>query len=98
MKKIVLVAAMALGSLTAFAAVPATANNDVKVVVMQDDYKEIAVTELPTAIQDALKADYPGATITKAFVNEEKTYKLEVAMGDQTGNLYANESGEWIEQ
>ncbi|MEJ4087241.1 hypothetical protein [Galbibacter orientalis] len=98
MKKVVLVAAMALGSLTAFAAVPATANNDTKIVVMQDDYKEIAVAEVPAAIQEALKADYPGAEITKAYVNEEKTYKLEVAMGDQTGNLYANESGEWVEQ
>ncbi|MCF8714747.1 hypothetical protein JM658_07885 [Joostella atrarenae] len=98
MKKIVLVAAMALGSLTAFAAVPATANNDVKVVVMQDNYKEIAVAELPQAILESLQADYPGAEITKAFVNEENEYKLEVKMGDQTGNLFANESGEWIEK
>ncbi|MEH6704972.1 hypothetical protein [Galbibacter orientalis] len=98
MKKVILVAAMALGSLTAFAAIPATANNDTKIVVTQDDYKEIAVAEVPQAIQEALQADYPQAEITKAYVNEENTYKLEVKMGDQTGNLFANESGEWIEQ
>ena len=91
MKKVILVAAMALGSLTAFAAIPATANNDTKIVVTQDDYKEIAVAEVPQAIQEALQADYPQAEITKAYVNEVK-------MGDQTGNLFANESGEWIEQ
>lgn len=98
MKKIVLVAALALGSLTAFATVPATANNDIKIVVMQDDYKEIAVGEVPTAIQEALRADYPEATISKAYINEEKTYKIEVAMGEQNGILYADENGKWIEQ
>ncbi|QLE02410.1 hypothetical protein HX109_12895 [Galbibacter sp. BG1] len=98
MKKIVLVAAMALGSMTAFANVPATLNNDTKIAVLQDDYKEIAVAEVPAAITEALAADYPGAELTKAYVNEKGTYKIEVKMGDQAGHLYANESGEWIEQ
>ncbi|MEL4307765.1 hypothetical protein [Joostella sp. CR20] len=98
MKKVVLVAAMALGSLTAFATTPVTANNDVAVVTLQDDYKEIAVSEIPTAVQESLQADYAGATITKAYVNDEKTYKLEVTMGDQSGILFANENGEWVEQ
>ncbi|MDG3580966.1 hypothetical protein [Galbibacter pacificus] len=98
MKKIVLVVAMALGSLTAFAATPAVANNDTKVATLQDDYKEIAVAEVPQAVQEALQADYPEAQITKAYVNEENTYKIEVQMGEQTGTLFANENGEWIEQ
>ncbi|QLE02408.1 hypothetical protein HX109_12885 [Galbibacter sp. BG1] len=98
MKKVVLVAAMALGSLTAFAAAPATTNNDAKVVILQDDYKEIAVAEVPAAITEALAADYPGAEITKAYVNEENKYKIEVAIGDQTGQLFASEDGEWMEQ
>ncbi|WP_335964637.1 hypothetical protein [Galbibacter sp. PAP.153] len=98
MKKIVLVVAMALGSLTAFAATPAVANNDIKVATLQDDYKEIAVAEVPQAVQEALQADYPEAQITKAYVNEENTYKIEVQMGEQTGTLFANENGEWIEQ
>ncbi|MDG3580967.1 hypothetical protein [Galbibacter pacificus] len=98
MKKVVLVVAMALGSLTAFAAAPAIVNNDTKVATVQDDYKEIAASEVPQAVQEALQADYPGAEITKAYVNEENTYKIEVKVGDQTGTLFANESGEWVEQ
>ncbi|MCM5663813.1 hypothetical protein [Galbibacter mesophilus] len=98
MKKLVLVAAMALGSMTAFAAVPTTLGNDTKITIAQDDYKEIAVAEVPQAIQEALQADYPDAELTKAYVNEEGTYKIEVKMGEQAGHLYANENGEWIEQ
>ncbi|MCM5663812.1 hypothetical protein [Galbibacter mesophilus] len=98
MKKIVLVAAMALGSMTAFATVPSTEGNDTRITIAQDDYKEIAVAEVPAAIIEALEADFPGAELTKAYVNEEGTYKIEVTTETTTGHLYANENGEWIEQ
>ncbi|QLE02409.1 hypothetical protein HX109_12890 [Galbibacter sp. BG1] len=98
MKKIVLVAAMALGSLTAFAASPAAVNNDTNIATVQDDYKEITVAEVPAAITEALEADFPGAELTKAYVNEEGTYKIEAKTADTTGHLFANENGEWIEQ
>ena len=97
MKKVVLVAALALGGLTAFAAAPATVNNDL-VITMQDEYQEIAVEEVPAAIQEALAADYPEAAISKAYKNAEGTYKLDVQIGEQAGTLFANENGEWITQ
>ena len=95
MKKVVLVAALALGGLTAFAAAPVTVNNDL-VITIQDEYQEIAVEEVPAAIQEALAADYPEATISKAYKNAEGTYKLDVQIGEQAGTLFANENGEWI--
>ena len=95
MKKVVLVAALALGGLTAFAASPVAVNNDF-VITLQDEYQEIAVEEVPAAVQEALKADYPEAAISKAYKNEEGTYKLEVQIGEQVGTLFANENGEWI--
>ena len=100
MKKIIFLAALALGSLTSFAqAEEMQSATSEEVVVVQDDYTEIALDELPQAITEAVAKNYPTATINKAYVNEAKQYKLEVALEDgTTGTLYSDENGNWIEQ
>ena len=51
-----------------------------------------------TAITKALEKDYPGATLTKAYVNGESEYKLEVAKSEsETVELYADAEGNWLE-
>nr|WP_294783711.1 hypothetical protein [uncultured Flavobacterium sp.] len=96
MKNLFLSAAIVLGSLTSFASTsPITI---VKTISVQDDYTEIKVVEVPAAITDALKKAYPDAVLTKAFKNTKSEYKLEVAVGDKTGNLFANADGTWIKQ
>ncbi len=98
MKKLVLAAALVFGGFTAFAGAPVI-SNDVNKVVYVGDFVEIDLSEVPAAVTDALKADYPDATLSKAYVNEDKTkYKLEVALGQETATLYANENGEWIKE
>lgn len=99
MKKIVFILALSLGSLTAFAQDTAeTQANASEVVAAQDDFSEIATSELPEAVTAAVSKNYPTATIDKAYVNESKQYKLEVSLEDGTsGTLYADESGNWIE-
>ena len=65
---------------------------------VQDDFTEIAVDELPAAVQEAVSTNYPSATISNAFVNESEQYKLEVALEDgTTGTLYADAEGNWID-
>ncbi len=101
MKKLIFAAVLSLGSLTAFAQDAEAAQADATEVVTaaQDDYSEIAVEELPEAVTAAVEKNYPTATINKAYVNEAKQYKLEVALEDGTsGTLYADENGNWIEQ
>lgn len=123
MKKLVLVAVMSLGSLTAFAqeeevqAVAAEATEATEAVAeeateavesteavaeeaveAQDGFNEIALEEVPEAITVALEAAHPGASISKAYVNENAQYKLEVAKEDgETAELYADAEGNWIE-
>ncbi|TRZ46401.1 hypothetical protein [Robertkochia solimangrovi] len=98
MKKLVLAAALVFGGFTAFAGTPVI-SNDVNKVIYLGDFVEIDASDLPAAVTDALKADYPEATLSKAYVNEDKTkYKLEVTMGEETATLYANENGEWIKE
>ncbi len=102
MKKVLLVAALSLGTMTAFAQEEetATAVESVATEVMQeqDVFAEITIEELPEAITVALEAAHPGTTIAKAYVNEAAQYKLEVAKEDgEAVELYADAEGNWIE-
>jgi hypothetical protein len=98
MKKLILSAAIVLGSLSTYAAL---LPNDLKVVntsVMQEEYTEVKVEEVPAAVTDALKIAYPNAILDKAYINAKKEYKLNVTAGDKKGNLYADENGKWIQK
>lgn len=99
MKNLFFVVALTLGSLTAFAQNTATANiSETATVSMQDNFTEIDSSELPEAITAAISKDYPTANLTKAFVNKNKQYKLEVVLKDgAAGTLYADENGNWLE-
>ncbi|MEM6543144.1 MAG: hypothetical protein AAF634_18460, partial [Bacteroidota bacterium] len=68
----------------------------VKVEVDQD-FKEISVSDLPGAVSEAFARDYAGGTINKAYVNDAGQYKLEVSLEDgSSGSLYADAEGNWI--
>jgi hypothetical protein len=63
-----------------------------------DEFTEIATSELPVAVTEAVTKNYPTATINKAYVNEDKQYKLEVSLEDGTsGTLYTDENGNWLD-
>ena len=90
MKKLILSAAILLGSLSTFAStIPAT-NEDVKTTSIQEEYSEVKLEEVPEAIKAALKTAYPDAVLDKAYINAAKEYKLDVTIGDKKGNLIAD--------
>jgi len=100
MKKLFFAVALAFGSLTVFAqdANEPQVNNATEVVAAQDEFSAIEISELPEAVVAAVVKSYPSATISKAYVNEAKQYKLEVSLEDgTTGTLYADADGNWIE-
>jgi hypothetical protein len=100
MKKVMLVAVMCLGTMTAFAQEEEATAEAVatEVEATQDEFAEVAVAELPEAVTAAVAKNYPTATIGKAYVNEAAQYKLEVSLEDGTsGTLYADAEGNWIE-
>ena len=98
MKNLFLSAAIVLGSLTSFASTTPISNTIVKTISVQEEYTEIKLEEVPVAITDALKKAYPDAVLAKAFKNTKSEYKLEVTVGDKTGNLFANADGTWIKK
>ncbi len=61
------------------------------------DYKEVKASKVPQAVQDAIAKDFGGATISKAYVNANGDYKLDLATADKkAATVYANAKGEWI--
>ncbi|KLT69633.1 MULTISPECIES: hypothetical protein [Flavobacterium] len=98
MKNLFLSAAIVLGTLTSFASTSPITTTSLKTISVQDEYTEVKLEEVPVAITDALKKAYPTAVLAKAFKNANSEYKLEVTVGDKTGNLFANADGTWIKK
>lgn len=97
MKKLILSAAILLGSLSTFATVTTNQDTPAQVATTVEEYTEIKVEEVPTAVTDAFKKSFPEGKLTKAFINDKKQYKLEIEIGDKVGSLYAEANGKWIQ-
>jgi hypothetical protein len=98
MKKLILSAAIVLGSLSSFATTQNPFTDIAIFKVAQEEYKEISLDQVPEAIKTALTKAYPDAVIDKAYVSETKEYKLEITNGEQKGSLFADEKGNWIQK
>ncbi|WP_130734933.1 hypothetical protein [Flavobacterium sp. J27] len=97
MKKVILTAVFAFATFTTFATTAIHSNPAQKVILVQE-YKELPVEELPSAIQEAVKRDFKDAKIQKAFVNESKEFKLELLVGQATQTVYADANGNWLKK
>lgn len=100
MKKLALVSAIALGSFSTFAATPVIFHDGVmeEVILAQEEFVEIDASKLPEAVTAAVGKDYAGATIAKAYANENEEYKLELSLNDELVTVYADKAGNWIEK
>ncbi|MGO3181469.1 MAG: hypothetical protein ACTIJ9_01420 [Aequorivita sp.] len=61
------------------------------------DYKEVKASEVPQPVLEALAQNYSGATISKAYINAQGEYKLELATVDNDSKtVYINGNGEEV--
>lgn len=99
MKNVVFAIALVLGSLGSVTATEITPifHDGIMESIFIQDFTEIENDELPGAVTEALEKDFSGATITKAYVNGELQYKLEVTNGEENLVLYADAEGNWLE-
>ena len=102
MKKLILSAAIVLGSLTTMSVQAQEQTKDTtnteRTAPATDAYTEIKIEELPVAITEALKKAYPEAVVSKAYINEKKEYKLDVTVGEKAVSLFADANGNWIQK
>jgi len=99
MKKLILSAAILLGSLSTFAQTSESEKTAVTTqTTVEDKYTEITVAEVPEAVKASLIKAYPSAVLDKAYINEKKEYKLEITVNEKAGALYADATGNWIKK
>ena len=104
MKKLILSAAILLGSLSTFAQTSApvktatTTTQATTQATVPGTYTEITAEEVPEAVKSALTKTYPTAVLNKALINEKKEYELQVKVGDRVGSVYADATGAWIKK
>lgn len=96
MKKLILSAAIALGSLSTYASTQTTPEQAKMTISIQAEYTEVSADAVPAAVKTALQTAYPGAKLDKAFVNEKKEYKLEISVGDQKATVFSDVNGNWL--
>lgn len=101
MKKLVLatVLFMGLGTTAVFAG---NHVSGVEIVTAINEFKPIEANALPQAVQDAIKRNFPEATIKNAAVEEDEegaaTYKVVVANADSSEKtVYLSANGEILE-
>ncbi|WP_289663527.1 hypothetical protein [Flavobacterium panacagri] len=91
MKKLILSAAIVLGSLSMHAETAAATSPMVQTVNDQDGYKE--VDGVPAAVKKGLDEAYPGVVLEKAWVNDKKEYKIEITVRGEKSIVYTDASG-----
>lgn len=98
MKKLLLSAAVILGTLSIQAA------NDVHIVSknysinIQDEFTEISADAIPAAVKSTIEKSFPGTKLEKAYKNEKSEYKLEIAKDDKKYTVYTDASGNIIKK
>jgi hypothetical protein len=98
MKKLILTVAILAGGMSTFAMPNTILPQETINVVVNDEFKEIAVDKLPAAVSSAIKNDFSTATISKAYVNTSEQYKLELNLNGSTSTVYADKDGNWLEE
>lgn len=97
MKKIILLVALSFATINAFSVeknqTERSQNN-----VLQEEFKEFPVDKLPTAVKEAVKKGFEKAIITKAFINEDKEFKLELLLDIVSQTVFIDENGYWLEK
>lgn len=96
MKKLILSAAIVLGSLSMHAETAVITNEFVKTVNDQDGYKE--VDGVPAAVKKSLDEAYPGVVLEKAWVNDKKEYKIEVTVRGEKSIVYTDATGKILQK
>ncbi|GAA0871956.1 hypothetical protein GCM10009117_11020 [Gangjinia marincola] len=97
MKNLAIAAAFVVGaSFASFASTPIIFHDGIMETVLQDEYKEVAASELPQAVVNSFAKDFPDAKLIKAHTNEEGKYKLEIAVEGEAKTVYCSAEGEWL--
>ena len=100
MRKLFFGIALSITSLTACAQESKEVSGAVtEMNVAQDKFSEIGAAELPEAVTKAIDIYYPTAVINKAYMNNSQQFRLDIILKEgNSGTIYADKDGDWIER
>jgi hypothetical protein len=98
MKKLILSAAIVLGSLSMHAANVVVTNSIVKSINVQDEFTEVSADAVPAAVKSTIEKSFPNTKLEKAYKNEKNEYKLEISSGDKKYTVFTDASGNIIKK
>ena len=98
MKKLILSAAILLGSFSTFAQTSTATKTVTTTQTVEEKFTEIKLEQVPSSVLLAIKTAQPEAVIEKAYINEKKEYKLEIKVGDQKSTVYTDAAGNSIKK
>jgi len=96
MKKLILALAVVASSFSTFALSVNPIQSDVITITASEEFKEVALENVPTEVKTALAKDLATATLNKAYVNSAEQYKLEISIDGTDNVVYADKDGNWL--
>lgn len=73
-------------------------SNEIIMTVVNDEFKEIAIKDLPAAVSEAISKDFSSGTVIKAYVNASEQYKIEIKVDEKETVVYADKKGNWLKE
>lgn len=98
MKKLILSAAIVLGSLSVNAAAIPVITLMNQSLIVQDEFTEIKSDAVPAAVKSTIEKSFPNTKLEKVYVNEKKEYKIEISRGDNKYTVFTDASGNIIKK
>ena len=96
MKNLILAAAILAGAST-YATTNTTSPITPVHTVVEKGFKEVSLDKLPAAVVKSVKESFPKGKLSKAFVNENEQYKLEISLENESKTLFADKDGNWLD-
>ena len=98
MKKLILAVAIVASGFSTFALTVNPIQTEITAVSTTEEFKEVALENVPAAVTAAVAKDFSTATLNKAYVNSSEQYKLEITMDGTDNVVYADKDGNWLKE
>ncbi|MDN3664959.1 hypothetical protein ACFFU1_01865 [Algibacter miyuki] len=96
MKKLILAVAFVAGGLSTYALEINPTQSEITTISITEEFKEVALENVPAAVTAAVAKDFSTATLNKAYVNGSEQYKLEITIDGTDNVVYADKDGNWL--
>ena len=96
MKKLILAIAVVASGFSTYALTINPIQSEITTISITEQFKEVALENVPTAVTEAVTKNFSTATINKAYVNSSEQYKIELTIDGTDNVVYVDKDGNWL--